>query len=49
MKTILIRRDYLKKGKSKLKARLKSPHFISKIPLSRFRVSGKYESEGNRA
>lgn len=25
--------DYLKEGKSKLKGRLKSPHFVSKIPL----------------
>jgi hypothetical protein len=33
MKTILIRMDYLKEGKSKLKARLKSPNFVSKIPL----------------
>jgi hypothetical protein len=48
MKTIL-RMAYLKVDKTKLKARLKSPPFLSKILLSWFRVSGKYGSEANRA
>jgi hypothetical protein len=48
MKTIL-RMAYLKVDKTRLKARLKSPPFLSKILLSWFRVSGKYGSEANRA